>query len=102
MNNQLFTDYKEIKEQIAQLEEKKAELELQLFDEFDANGVNVHTIDGYQFVRMGRKSYEYSGAVTLMAAELSKKKKIEELDGTALLKKESQYIRLVAPKEVEE
>ena len=98
MNNKLFETYKEIKEQIALLEEKKAELELQLFDEFDSNGVNFYELDGYQFARMGRKTYEYSPAIAALTVELSKNKKIEELNGTATLKRESQYIRLIMPK----
>lgn len=99
MNDILFKTYKDIREQIAALEEQKASLELILFDEFDNNKTNLYQLDGYQFVRMGRKSWEYSPAITLLASDLSKKKKIEELEGIATLKKESQYIRVVRSKE---
>lgn len=98
MNNELFTRYKEIKERIASLEKEKAELELEMFDEFDSNGTNSYTFSGYSYFRMGRKSWEYSPTLQAKATELSKQKKIEELEGIATLKKESQYIRVVASK----
>jgi hypothetical protein len=97
MSNALFNEYKRIRDEIAILEDMKAELELQLFDEFDMfpEAKNNHIANGYRFVRMSRKSWEYSATVASMQTELSKRKKLEEVDGTAALKKESQYIRVV-------
>ena len=99
MNDQIFKEYKQIKDQMAILEARKLECETAIFDEFDERGVNGYGFDGFQFLRMGRKTYEYSPAIAALTAEVAKKKKIEELDGTATLKKDSQHIRMVPIKE---
>lgn len=99
MNDKLLQTYKEIKDKIAQLEANKAQLEMTLFDAFDESGVNLISFEGYNFIRMGRKSYDYPEVVVSLGAELSKQKKIAEADGTATLKKETQYIRVVPVKE---
>lgn len=95
MNDKLFQEYKDIKDKIAVFESQRADIELQLFDALDADGLNAHEVDGYRFVRMSRRSYEYSEKITDLTKELSKQKKIEEANETATLKKESQYIRVV-------
>ena len=99
MEQTLFIQYKEIKDQLAALEAKKDELELALFDEFDHSGQSNCEVDGTMFFRMSRKTYEYSPAIQAQAVALSKAKKIEEINGVAALKKESQYIRVVTAKE---
>lgn len=99
MNDTLLQTYKDVKDKIAQLEANKAQLELTLFDAFDESGKNVVEFEGYQFIRMGRKSYDYPESVVSLGAELSKQKKLAEIEGTATLKKETQFIRVVAIKE---
>lgn len=99
MNDKLLQAYKEIKDKIAELEANKATLELTLFDAFDEMGKNSIELDGYQFVRMGRKSYEYPESIASLSKELSKQKKLAEIEGTATLKKETQFIRVVSIRE---
>lgn len=99
MDTKLFEQYKQLKEKIASLEEEKLSLEEQIFDAFDEDGRNSYDLGDVRFVRMSRRSWQYSDAVKRRAEELSRQKKIEEADGTATLKKETQYIREVANKE---
>ena len=88
-------EYKEIKDTIAELEIKKAECEIALFDEFDHEGIKEKLTSFGRFCLMGRKSYEYSPKVAILAQRLSKLKKIEEISNIATLKKHSQYIRMI-------
>lgn len=97
--NELLQQYKDVKDNIASLEKLKAELELQIMDEFDSEGIREKATPFGQFSIMGRKTYEYSKAVSELAEELKKKKKIEELDGTALLKTDSRHLRISPIKE---
>jgi hypothetical protein len=96
--NDLLKEYREVKDQLAALDVKKAELEMKIFDAFDEDGItNKETPFGSFFI-MGRKTWEYSNDVKEFQLELAKKKKVEELQGIATLKKDSMYLRLVLPK----
>lgn len=88
-------EYKKIKDTIKELEDRKAELEIDLFDEFDHEGIKEKLTSFGRFCLMSRRSYEYSPKVAILQERLSKLKKIEEISSIAKLKKHSQYIRLV-------
>lgn len=92
-------EYKEIKDQITELEAKKEALELALFDDFDDEGVKEKLTPFGRFCLMSRKSYEYSPKVAILQERLKKLKKIEEISSIAKLKKHSQYIRLISIEE---
>lgn len=98
MDKKLFSKFKAIKDKIAALEAAKSDLEMQLFDQLDADGVNSYVTGGYVFARMGRKTYTYPEPIITAQSELAKQKKIAELSGEATLKSESQHIRVVPVK----
>lgn len=95
----LFKEYREIKDQLNILEEKKREVEMKIFDYLDSDGQTGKETQFGSFFIMGRKTYEYSSVIKQMQDEVAKKKKIEELDGTATLKSDLRYLRLVLPKD---
>lgn len=95
----VFKEYREVKDQIAALEERRKELELLVMDEIDENGGKFVTTKFGEFWSMSRKSWAYSPAVDALAENLKQMKKKEEHDGTAVLNKVSGYVRLVIPKE---
>lgn len=94
----IFKHYRVVKEQIANLEKLKEELEMKIMDELDSDGVTNRATDYGQFAIMGRKTYIYSDGLLALFRELSKLKKIEELDGTATLNSDSRHVRLIIPK----
>jgi|SRR5882672_5850562 len=95
----LFKEYREVKDQLAKLDERKSALEMLIFEELDADGTSNRDTDFGQFCIMGRKTYEYSSKIKDALSEIAKKKKIEELKGIAIIKSDSRYLRLIIPKE---
>lgn len=97
---ELFKQYREVKDKLAELETLKSELEMQIFDALDSDGLTNKETPYGQFAIMGRKTWEYSNKIKEALLEISKKKKIEELKGIATLKTDSRHLRLIIPKEV--
>jgi hypothetical protein len=98
LKTNLFKEYRDVKDQLKYLEERKEALETAIFDELDADGREDKSTPFGFFKIMGRKTYEYSPKITALQLELSNKKKIEELKGIATLKSDSRYLRLVIDK----
>lgn len=99
---ELYKKYRQVKDKIAALEEVKRSLELEIFDLMDSDGIRQVSTAYGQFSIMGRKTYEYSTDIKSALIEISKRKKIEELDGTAMLKSDSRYLRIIIPKDIDE
>lgn len=93
MNDYLLGKYNAVREEMERLEEQKKEIEEQLFDAFDEVGNNYAEMNGYYIARRSRRSFDYSDKVKELGKQVTAQKKLEEEDGTATLKKESQYIR---------
>jgi len=98
--NDIFKKYREVKDQIAILEEMKDRLELEIFDNLDDEGLTNKETPYGQFAIMGRKTYEYSKEIKEELIEIAKKKKIEELKGIATLKSDSRHLRLIIQKTI--
>lgn len=102
MINPIFRSYKEIRDQIKTLEGVLKEFELQIMDQIDQNqGKPIETEFG-KFTYLSRKSWKYSEKVKELSEAVTNQKKLEELDGTALLERVSGYIRLDSIKEENE
>jgi len=90
----VYEEYAKVKQEINQLEEKRKELELLVMDRLDQEGLSNQLSPYGHFYSLSRKSWEYTEEVKVKAKELSNMKKIEELEGKAVLKKVSSYIML--------
>lgn len=97
----VFKRYREVKDQIAKLEDQKEELELAVMEEMDQDGAKEKNTPFGSFFVMGRTTYTYSSKIIELQENLKKAKKIEENDGSAVIKSSTQHIRLVIPKEAE-
>lgn len=84
--NEIFEEYAQIKLQLAELEDRRKELELQVLDELDSHGGKYEMNSG-SFSSYGRRVWKYSANVDRLKAHLSEQKKMEEQSGTALLQK---------------
>lgn len=94
MNNdtqKLLNEYAQLKQLLADLEQKKAEMELKIIENWEGDKP-IETKIG-NFVLMSRKTYEYSSEVTQLKEQLYKVRKYEEANGIATLKSHSQYVR---------
>lgn len=98
----LFKKYRQIKDQLAELEKQKLAVEMEIFDYMDSDNIRQISTEYGQFSIMGRKTYEYSSDIRSSLIEIAKRKKIEELDGTAVLKTDSRYLRMIVPKQTNE
>lgn len=100
MNTTVYEQYAKLKQQIAELEEQRRELEIQVLDTIDEenSGKPVETIFG-TFWPMGRTTYEYSSEVAALNEKVKAQKKKEEQLGIASVKSSSRYIRLTTKKE---
>lgn len=84
--NEIFEEYAQIKTQLAELEERRKELETQVLDELDSYGGRLEISTG-SFSSYGRKVWKYSASVDRLKAHLSEQKKAEEQEGIAELQK---------------
>lgn len=96
MNN-IFKEYAELKRQIAGLEAKRKELELQVLDELSNYDNNYQTQWG-KFSSYGRKVWEYSNVVKALTDQVAKRKKEEEIEGVATLKKVTDVLMFIPDK----
>lgn len=94
----IFKQYVRVKEKLAELEEEKVALEIEIMNELDADGVSSRPTDYGQFAIMGRDTYSYSPAIETLKDELARAKKVEELTHVAILKSSSRHVRLILPK----
>lgn len=88
----------QVRQRIAELKEMEESLQLELMDEMDSENTRLLNTEIGIFKIMGRKTWDYSGAVRSKQEELRLLKKKEELDGTATVKSDSRYIRFDPPK----
>lgn len=94
-----FEEYRSIKDQIAQLELQRLKLELLILDDLDNYPQRTLSTKWGVFSSSGRKTWQYPQSVKDIQEELKKKKKISELDGSAILVKDSQHVVLSMLKE---
>lgn len=98
---ELFEEYAQIKLQLAELEERRRELETQVLDELDSTGgryeMSVGTFSSY-----GRKVWKYSANVDRLKTHLSETKKLEEQTGTAELQKVTNVLTFTPTKKHEQ
>ena len=90
----VYEEYAKTKQEIADLEEKRKELELLVMTRLEQDGLKDEVSVYGHFYSLSRKSWEYSEEVKAKAKELSDLKKVEELKGIATIKKISSYIML--------
>lgn len=93
--NKIFEEYKKTKDLLESLTSRKVELELQIIDLLDDDGVKTKDTEFGKFSVMGRDTYTYSENIAEKAEELKKLKKVEELTGVATLKSSSQHVRFI-------
>ena len=94
----LIQKYVLVRERIAELEEIKLKLEMEVFDIIDESGESGISTEFGSFKSMSRTTYDYSGAVLKAQEELRQLKKKEEINKVATVKSVSRYIRFDPPK----
>lgn len=93
MKKTTLEKYLEVYKQIKTLEEKKDEIADTLMDELDDVGVmSQPTPDGGLLSIHSRTTFEYSQNIQKMTAEVSKQKKLEELNGDATIKSITRHL----------
>lgn len=93
-----FAEYAEIKQKLAELEERRRELELDLFDALDSTGGQYSNKYG-TFKSYGRKSYKYSPRIDALKEHIKTEKKKEEQTGEATLEKVTQVLMFTSRKD---
>jgi hypothetical protein len=95
----IYQEYADIKAQLAELEERRKDLELFVLDDLDSLGGHTDTQFG-RFTSFGRKVWDYSPKVTKLSQKLSALKKYEEETEKAMLRKVTSYVKFDPVKEV--
>jgi len=85
-----YQQYLEIKEQIDQLNEKLETLKPEVISLLSVHG--KYSINDRSIILGERKSWEYSKTVKESEEMVKKLKKIEEIDGTAMIKAVTKFI----------
>lgn len=102
MNQDKFEEYFNLKQQIANLEEKKEALAVELMDEMDDSSTKEATLPFGIFIIRERRTWDYSESVKQMDKRIKELKKKEERDGMAFLKNVSRHIAMIQPEQEKE
>ena len=92
-------EYAELTAQIKELEDKKTALNLKIVEEMNNEGVSNRETDFGELLLAWRKTWRYSTDTEMLEVELKEAKKREENNKTAVIEKQSQYLRFLPLKE---
>ncbi len=95
--NSILKKYKDLKDEITRLEEKKKNMEEIVISILQPLGGSCQTPFGL-FTIVTMRSWTYSDEVSALKELLKHTKQLEELQGTARLLKTSQHVRVMEGK----
>ncbi|HBP64564.1 MAG TPA: hypothetical protein DD730_09875 [Desulfosporosinus sp.] len=91
--------YAALANQIKELEAQKDLLNTQIMDSMNQEGLTNSKTSAGEFLIAWRKSYEYSIWTRILEEDLKVAKKTEEGNGTAVIAKQTTYLRFLPIKQ---
>lgn len=93
-------EYYKIVKQIKELEAQKDILNAKIMESMNNEGITNNKTDFGTFLLAWRKTYQYSTDITFREEILKEDKKREETNGTAVIDKQTSYLRFNPKQEV--